>query len=539
MDELPDELIELIFESCDFKSYKSLRLTCKNLARVVVPRIYEHVHCGLFPKNLERLRNISTHPELRHMVRRFTFHGELLPHYNTKKEWERQIDLRPSFKSFFDVYCKKAGLSDEIMALPGYWEENREYRRAALEVYEGIPRYRHTKDELTACWDNYQKYRMEQDVWGPLSSRMFSNALARLPNLRDAAMVTGRFGEVKKHGPVWGELLREILQGPEDWKYIPAREHDNLRVHSQLEGVRQLTDLLEALCNRKSSNPSEHVQSLEFFTGNEVFWIQRSDGEVIVPHCYTREELLASSNGAYPRIYAMRGAFEHLKKLDLTICFLIFEDDVESITEGMKTFLREARVLEELRFEWSEENLIGLVTNEPLCDPLEDLEDVYWPRLRSLHLSFTTKERNLLALFKRHAATLRDLSLKDMFIAQAQGTWKNVIEQLPKVLKLETIYLEALWDYTWEGKGACLFEWYEGGAYELSIINYCLHGGPPPIIYPEEWNKLHPDDPAPTADLEDEDDEWDDEDEDDDDDDEGTSEESSQEESEWEDDDDD
>ncbi|KAL1649293.1 hypothetical protein SLS58_001868 [Diplodia intermedia] len=433
MDALPEELLDLIVAECDFVSLKRLRGTCKVLARLTVPRIFEHVHVGMFMESLQKICCIAAHSDFRKMVRKLTYHGELLPYFENREEYAERIDMRPPFSLFYQMYCYEKGLP----VLPSGDMRYREAKSAALAIWTKLPKVDPELD-LDAYYKEYQRIWEEQQEWDEERTQILRRAICNLPKLEMAEVSTQEMGTPKNHGPVWGRLLPRILQGPDDWKFIDSNEEASLG----------------------SLWPAE-------LGGLEI------DG----------------------RVYEMRHAFQNLTHLELLISFDHFWDRRDWIGSGMRAFLQEAKKLEKLHFGYSEETKDR--EDDRWDDPLQILGDIHWPVLHTLRASFTTRENLLVDLLKRHSATLKRLSMVDMALSRAHGSWASIIEQIPHILKLEHIYVESLWDSTCEDNGgAGLFEFWEGGAYERSIMNYCINGGQLPLIYPRDWNQVHPDEPT-------------------------------------------
>lgn len=481
MDELPEELLDLIVGACDFASLKKLRATCKKLSRLTTPPLFEHVHFGMFLESLQKLCSIAAHQDYRKLVKRLTYHGELLPYFENKEEYAERIDMRPPFSLFYQMYC----FEKDLPVLPSGDMRYREAKSAALAIWTKLAKVDPDLD-LDAYFNEYQSIWEEQQEWDEDRSAVLRRAICNLPSLESADVSTQEMGTSKNHGPVWGRFLPRILQGPDDWKFIDSNEEASLGV--SLDGAQQITHLLRALCERTG----KPVKSLKFSTSNNVFW------------CQTTRLPLVSQSISPPdlggmeidgRVYEMRHAFRQLTHLQLLISFDHFWDRRDWIGSGMRAFLQEAKSLENLHFGYTEESRDR--EDHRWDDPLQILGDIHWPVLHTLHASFTTREDLLLNLFKRHSATLRRLSLVDMALARAHGSWASIIDKIPHMMNLEHIYVESLWDSTCdENGGAGLFEFWEGGAYERSIMNYCIHGGPPPLIYPRDWNLAHPDQPT-------------------------------------------
>ena len=485
MDKLPNEILDLILNEADFRGWKALRPTCKKLACLTTPRLFEHVHCGLFVESIQKVHSIATTTHLSPLVKKLTYHAELLPYFEDVDAWEKFINLRPPFSLYYQIHCFERGLP----ILPSGDMSYREAKSAALTIWEKLPRYDPALD-LEHHYRQYQRYYEEQQDWSEERSEPFLHALSQLPNLVHAEVSGQEIGNPKNHGPVWSTLLPEILQGPDNWKFIDSNEEDSLG--KSLDGAQQITDLLKAICQRQNCRNVQPLQSLKFSTDNNVFWSQAMQNPGPQKSYVGFNPLEVE-----PRVFAMKSAFGQLTSLNLSVEFDAQQDRREWIAGGMRTFLREAKALQDLRLGYIGGLRSIFHSEDPdqhLSDALQVLGDIHWSTLRSLTYSFKTEEDLLIDLLKRHCSTLRRLQLIDMTFAPG-GTWASVNLQIPHILKLEHVYFESLCDKITGYGGAGLFELWEDGAYERSILNYCLHGGPPPIIYPRDWNTAHPDQP--------------------------------------------
>lgn len=59
LENLPPEIHEMILESCDYSSYKTLRLTSKPLQALTTPRVFDTIYLGLFDYSINALNAIA------------------------------------------------------------------------------------------------------------------------------------------------------------------------------------------------------------------------------------------------------------------------------------------------------------------------------------------------------------------------------------------------------------------------------------------------------------------------------------------------
>ena len=477
MEQLPVELLDMIFEHADFSAVKNVRLTCKALAKPAAAHLFHDLHLLLSLEHLHKLEKIANHPELRDLVKCFTFHGELLPALDMREAWERLIDLRPSRSMLLDIREREERALKGRQLSP---DELSEIRRIVNDEREALLRHTKSPEELDLHFKQYQVLYNEQSNWSDdREGEQFRQAFRQLRNLTRAEVVEN-YQSSNKRTPGWFALVPRILLGPDNWWRLRASSTENRQMRRQLTSIQHLSCLLESVVLKNKTHPKSPVTNMTIVTGGDAFWCQRHR---LLPD-------MEASNSLNLHVEAMKFAFSHLTHLRFKVWFME-HDFTDALTAGLALFLREARLLEYLSLEFVEEKLVGVEENDQLCDMLVYLEDVTWPRLRELALTLTSTEEAFLRLLERHSNTLKVLRLLDSSLRVAGGAWVNILLKIPSILKLEKVYLEALIDGTIEIGKPCLFEINENGAYEKAFEDYLLGRGEFPILDRDEFYRNH------------------------------------------------
>ena len=122
-------------------------------------------------------------------------------------------------------------------------------------------------------------------------------------------------------------------------------------------------------------------------------------------------------------------------------------------------------------------------------DILADLQFVFLPRLRSLSLTSEygvfTKRRTLETLFRKHAGTLKVLSLHRVNlggVVEHGDTWCDVLQMLPEVVALEHFHIDTLTEGGYQDLSTYFQQ--ENSCGRQAIYDYVLRGA----VWPG-WNE--------------------------------------------------
>ena len=150
----------------------------------------------------------------------------------------------------------------------------------------------------------------------------------------------------------------------------------------------------------------------------------------------TLETLGLDSFKIEPRIRTLAEGFKHLTELELQLQYGKGRDSDGALKE-LLMFLRATQDLRRLTLDCTTDEVWVPVMS--ILKPFSALPPS-WPRLKSLRLSIDTMPGELLDLLRAVSASLRTLHLHDMIVGDVQA----VFEEIPKTLRLETVYIENL-----------------------------------------------------------------------------------------------
>ncbi|MCJ1260542.1 hypothetical protein MMC22_000404 [Lobaria immixta] len=91
MDRLPVELIRMIFSLLRSTDVGHLRRVSKLFANAGRSRMFRHLHLMFTPHSFERLRAISSNPELAPYVTSIFYEADTLPVYESMEDWEQEL----------------------------------------------------------------------------------------------------------------------------------------------------------------------------------------------------------------------------------------------------------------------------------------------------------------------------------------------------------------------------------------------------------------------------------------------------------------
>lgn len=117
------------------------------------------------------------------------------------------------------------------------------------------------------------------------------------------------------------------------------------------------------------------------------------------------------------------------------------------LQEETIAFLTAATQLHSLDLRYTDDEL-SPDDEAPQLARLFDSDTVIWPHLKRLKLATNIMAEILLKFLNKHASTLRELDLRDMLIHGVQ----DVLQQLPRVVSLQRVYMECIWDDSPEGE---------------------------------------------------------------------------------------
>lgn len=202
MENLPEELLALIVEHCHHASLKCLRLVDHRFNTLSSAGTFEHFYIGLFEYGLQNLQDLATSPLSKH-VKKFTFYSDIVPEWN-RVEWQKQIDFRPDFSSWYAA--RKAELGPSYMTSATH---------SPQADYAALSRHEFGRAELDEAWLRYESIRNEQQAWRQsIQGARLKDLLTSLPNLQEASVkCTTPFSGKTNDWPVWKALRERIKVG--------------------------------------------------------------------------------------------------------------------------------------------------------------------------------------------------------------------------------------------------------------------------------------------------------------------------------------
>lgn len=256
MNRLPNELLEMVCNECDFATLKSLRRTARFLIMVTTPLIFEHFYMGFFPSHLDRLVQLSHSPHVSVHIKKFTFVGDVLPDFKSQAAWENVIDLRPPWSTFSANYyrnTKRAKWLDQGCSDETTMEHS---RKAVTAAYHRLPKHEMTPLQLHFYYLAYIDHRSQQLSWDDDMDETFVDAFARLPAIKTVLNETLRFAG-NNEVPPWRSLRRKILVGPDNWMsrhMVETGINENEGQHSLL-GESDVAEIHDSTFERSFETP--------------------------------------------------------------------------------------------------------------------------------------------------------------------------------------------------------------------------------------------------------------------------------------------
>ncbi|KAI9767617.1 MAG: hypothetical protein M1835_007011 [Candelina submexicana] len=457
MNELPLEVLLIIYSYCDIGSLKKARLVRQghSISRYALA-FRGGVDCFLAGQPRKPPQHCFP-PSYQQYVKKIIYLGDMLQSYTTLEHWARQIDNRLAYREWLRINHPAFESARPLEHMNAEQQDQYIIQRRNLEK----ARTQSGAAELSPYAISILHAPASMFYSSGFGFELLRTSVEHLKNL-ERIQVLGETDNSTKS--VWSRLKAEILVGPDDHRYGQA-----LACVTGSNGVVQLIGILWAceVCQRP-------IKALDVGSMAPEFWPQFS----------TMEDQLHTKEGTW-----MKFPFNHLKNLALDLeCDAYKADEARALSRGVGKFLDRAIQVETLNLS------IWRVREDPdnPSPPLDFLEfalEAPLPRLRHLKLSLQTREDSIVRLLRNHSSTLRSLSLKCVrLLSGNKGSWRSVIQQLPHILRLDKVYLENLRDSEFGADilPPGLFEWRsdseEGTEYEKAIEHYALRGGEFPTL---------------------------------------------------------
>ena len=496
MDTLPPELLLMIVRyvkhdpkltrpesgATVFHDLKSLRLTCKTLADIVTPSLFQEHYVGLFDKSLANFVALSKHPVIHKLVKQINFVGDVLPKLKNQKEWEEDIDLRPRSWEYIEQY-----VAERLHKLPSYhilkssWQslkpmdtpDYENLRTEANDAYHALPRHELNVRDLHLHWREYINHSQQQEAWGEAEDQKFIEAFARLPNLYHAYNTLSDLCHDMSDPPL-PSVRKAILT------FETEARHDDLWTE-RLVHMKHAKCLLQAIEFRANHMKPGYTSITDVNISN---YGEQAFGIPIPP------EPMPGWTSLPNDVHLTFAGFEHLTQLDLDIShFLPSNEDLdfigglnggapqlhargEALVSEVRAMLTRLDKVVDLRLRFYPSGPGNLHLVDSSRDMLGMLGPLVYPHLKFLELSITTTRETLLGFLCRHSKTLRELNLEMCDLIGDNPCWESVISQLPRKLSLEKIHFESLA----ENGGEPLFSVFNEEHQKL-VEGWVLNGG--------------------------------------------------------------
>ena len=378
VEHLPSELIHMFFTYLEPKEAAAFRLLGRIVAEVGLQYLVPTVYLALNEESYDRLLAIAKHPIVSKYVVRLEYETEGL-RFVTRHQWDLIITMLP-------VTNSRDAASDrpQPSASARTW---RAYDRESVRAMTSLNR-RQTTRALNRAWLIYEGYhasqkRVQQAHFFP---EKIAEAMKQLPNLKTIfATADGAYkrhvAEVRKFLPTY--YLRAFHIGRSSiadttTSILSAAESVDLRCHHFLS---QYTNL-QIFGQIKNNFASLKKSMLHLKTMNLRFTVMQRDNEMdsINMEILENEYVLDFVTSA-PNLHHLSLAFDMWCYNDLQIPF---------------------------------NRIIG---------------SFHWPFLNAVSLvGLCSHEYELPDFFKRHARTLKYISLKDMH--QYEGSWYMTFQDM-------------------------------------------------------------------------------------------------------------
>ncbi|MCJ1420021.1 hypothetical protein MMC32_006377, partial [Xylographa parallela] len=413
MDHLPIEILHMICANLSGKDVLRFRLLAALYAGIGAQYMLPAVPVAFLPESFARLKAISEHPVISQHVRTLVYQLGRLPEITDYEDYKHRAHMRGSYNSD-DLPWPPPAESDG--------RAQRAYKRAVKRA-AGLPFLKSSKI-FKKGWNDYVQIR--NDVAGLQGTdteiEVLKSVIARFPRL-SMIRVEGRYQ--------YDETGMVTINAPYNKCFVLPEEPD---MDSGSCGVAPLERLL--LCATAAGIDLQNLWagpiSWKFFEGN-----------------------LGCVNQT-------AGCRRHLRGLRMEVGFIDYDclefitrqqllDRLQSLSNGsVQEFLTASPNLEfmELLFERLGHTNIFRGLN------IDSVFGVHtWGHLKRLDLrGIGINESCLLDFFRRHAETLKYLTMEDFCLHDPTSSWVSIFEQIPEILDLESADLHGKFD-TFQSNG--------------------------------------------------------------------------------------
>ena len=398
IEKLPAEIIHMICLYLRPTELANLRLASRLVGPISLQYMVPEVHLVLAKDSFEQLKAIAAHPIASKYVTSFFFEADRFSE-KSRGHWEQSV-VSPEYVAHLEVLdmqgqsCRRA--SDGNLWIYG-------------RGLDSTPRHHYTEEEMAHAYEEYFELLRFQR-WHPDVTEM-AEIMKRFPCLNDLRLTINdcrqsRTSRLRK-------LFQPALTSNYETDATPSTRVEPL-------GLQQMRSLLLG-----AYYAGLKVETLEC---GLVDW-----------------RILDQASETFAR---MKDSVSNVKKLRL---YFDTGDDVDygnpwwfpgcplDLERRLGDFVTAASKLEHLQ--------IGFECDEPVWPTcLENMVgEHHWPSLKSINLKLIrTTEDELVSFCSRHASTLKSVHLTNIGILE--GDWYGALDRMRKILTLDTIVLEGIFE---------------------------------------------------------------------------------------------
>jgi len=396
MDRLPVEILDNICaDYLPVWDVPNFRLVCRAFSRIGARYLLPEISVAFLPRTFARFKAISEHPVISQYVNTIIYQVDVLPKIRSIGEYKNFVHLPVP-----------ARLPSLLRPSSSQGMDARTYRRQRRDLLKTFDERVQESNKITMeGWKWYKDlYRQQETI---LSSdtpmEVLGSTLTKFPRLKRVVVQTQET-EIEESIP---SLRKDPFRQSLVTLDLPVASHPPC-------GVLPLRNLLLSAFTAKTNLQDIYARyiSFKFFDCDEDMFA-RIKSTVRYVHHLVMEVASTDDRLSINEDEENSGA-----------CSDLFDSG------RFREFLTAAPDLRRLwlLFDW------------PVT-----LESVFggdrWNFLRSLHLgTIDTQEDVLLAFFKRHATTLKQLALRDIVLTGPTCSFKSVFLKIPEILDLEFTY---------------------------------------------------------------------------------------------------
>lgn len=448
MDRLSVELVRMIFSFLGLRDVGCLRRASKFYAKVGQPFMFRGFHLLFTPDSFERLRVISSNPELAPHVKYLSYEADTLPPYMSMEVWECHL----SDPEFFS----KLELMDPYKydgAQTYHWGERDPLSKLKITHFKKFRHYRRRQDA------------MRKDYY----AGKIADAMSHLPNLEEIVLSLEHWA---------GRSSKAIEKVVSDSLVVPYGHNSR----AQPRGVPQMLSLLQG---------SAHTQvKLKSLCGGVMDWkfFKQSDEvfEDLQKAVQNVQELVLEFSTSDMEVVRDLSFWERGVEM-------LFESQIQECAE----YLKNGR-LQELLAAAPNLKLLDLQFDSAIPSSIRGCPaDVSyavgkhkWEFLADVTLSFlSSRAKDLIRFFETHAVTLRRLAISRIILVE--GSWLSTSQEMRRLLRLKEVRICGRLEASDERWNFAMLETRGETTMGRVVQEYLLEGGDGPLLDLNQYTDLN------------------------------------------------